>query len=207
MLRCTSQFTNQAQVFATKMPAQQEQFFPFSGQEWPADSGNKIYAFSYDNASSSPTRYLDTYQSTSHINADLSVTRHIEATLPFECPLPRHDLHADFVTIDNISDAAVSSTPVSMAEASPNYSQWLALGLKAGIDKGSGPGEIFFEHYIRAEPDFEVSGYRTYPSYVTEEDQTSFLDDYNMAVGKNPIIFPNSKVLNDANTFSLAPSS
>lgn len=194
-LRTTSQFTNQAQVYVAKMPPQVERFTNFSGQAIPT---GYLYAMSADMTLSLPSNYLDTYQGNSFINADLSVQRHIEFTMPFERPLPRHDCYIDDYTVFD-----TASSTISGFLNSGNYAQYSFIGLKAGIDKGSGPGEIFFELYIKVEPDFEFSGYKGYPRFITERDQTSFLDDYNMAIGKNPIIFPNSKVYNDSTTFTL----
>lgn len=195
MLRCTSQFTNQAQVFAAKTPATEELFANFSGQDIPGP--DKCYAFSFDTVQMFRTYFQDTLQSNSFVNADLSVQRHLEITVPYEKPYPRHDVYMDDVAATNFS------TTSTVGSTALNHTSWINLGLKAGIAQGSGPDEIFFELYIRAEPDFVVSDYKGYPTITTENAQSQFLSDYNMEAGKNPVIFPNSKVQNGPGSYSL----
>lgn len=197
-LKTTSQFTNQAAVFLTKIPATPDLIFPLLGQTVPDGFAQ---AMSCEPTVPMSSVYLDTYQGNSFIDMDLSILRHAQVTVPYEKPFPRHDMYVEDYTHEMACtfDAEVGAVQVP----SPNYSQWLAVGLKAGIDKGAGPNEVFMELYIKAEPDFEFSGYRGYPRLLNESQQQSFLSDYNMAIGKSPIIFPNSKVTNDATRFSI----
>lgn len=193
-IRCTSQMTNQAQVFWYPTPAVPDIFAFFDGSE-------NYRAFSTDISQVYPSDYENTLQANSFVHADLSITRHCEVTVPYEKPFAKHDLfHEELGAIawqDGDSGTDIAGT----------FSQWLNLGLKAGIDAGSGPREIFLELYIRAEPDFVCSGYRGFPPLLTEANEQSFISDYNMAPGKNPIIFPNSKVGNTRTDFTYTPPS
>lgn len=199
MYRVTSQFTNQAQVFVFKTPAVPDAYIQFDGRKGP--DGSAVYAFGADNYREDPTQYMDTYQANSFINADLSVLRHVEVTCPFEQPVTRHD------NIVDLEAATRTVTGEIQKIYSGTFSNWINFGLKAGIDAGSGPKEVFIECYIRAEQDFQVSDFLGYHPLLTEAEQQIFLSKYNMSENSPAIVFPNAEVENDTTAYRLTSSS
>lgn len=199
--RTTSQFTNQANVYATRIPAILETMNKLDGSSSVScDDGTTQtnYVFGVQPNMDRGSLYANTFQTNSWVNADLAVQRHLEVTIPFEHPCPTVDTR-------RMLWQACQSAYDQSGGAFDTFSQFLAFGLKGGIDAGSGPQQIQMELYARLHPeDTQFLNYTGLPYFLTEEEQYGFMDDYNMGPGKNSIIFPNNLVRNNNTAFWLS---
>lgn len=184
-IRTTSQFTNQANVYLTSTPPMLENFACLNGQQSVDDFVpcnvyftddltdnnfyNKIIPYMSVVQPTMPrlTKYLTGYQGNNYVNMDLTSVRHAEITVPFQNPNPRVDM-MEMIRNIAVQDQYTKSGSVLNHNC---YSQWLIMGLKAGVAEGAGPKQIEFELYIRAEQDFELSGYVAYPPMLYSEEQ------------------------------------
>lgn len=194
--RTTSQFTNQANCFVTKFPAINEDFAALDGQTVPCDDGTDqpAYTQTVEPILHRMTWYQDTFQASSFVNADLAVQRHVEIDVPFELPVPCVDTR-EMVRYG-------SCTSYLTSQCNPVFNQHVAFGLKGGIDAGSGPQQISFEIYMKLNPlDTQFANFMGLPYFLAEFDQIAFMDDYNMAPGKNSITKPNTLIRNNVTTW------
>lgn len=202
-LRTTSQFTNQANVFVTRLPPCLDTYLAFDGENINTDDGStSINTVSHVCANVSRiTAEADLYQTNTWINADLSAQRHLEFTVPYENPTVTVDTRQHMIQCSQPSTNGVNAK-FSHGDGTV-FHQWWALGLKAGIDAGSGPKQISFEIYQKAEQDLQFFNFLGYPRVLPSNQEYQFLTDYNNAPGKNAFYIPNSVWKNNVSEFIL----
>lgn len=163
MFRAVANFTNQGIIMAA--PAYN------CNQPWQISNGQQIQQNGV--AASTPIRLampgpsLVTMQSNSFVLSDVSNNRHLEVTIPYRYPLPWYDqfqwLHSymphtmgeDTPQLEQEINLVGANGAIKKVAVAPQ--NFVTLLNKASINTGSQPNEIYYELFVKAEPDFEFA--------------------------------------------------